>query len=79
MCRKCIETLFTNCAKCVILYKTGLGFEASVIGISLKHNQILDAAIAEINDKQYPDKSVEHTGEIHLVGISYGDDRYAKH
>ncbi|MGM9707324.1 MAG: PD-(D/E)XK nuclease domain-containing protein [Prevotella sp.] len=41
------------------------------IVIELKYNKKVDAAIAQIKQKQYPDALKDYTGDILLVGITY--------
>lgn len=42
--------------------------------IELKFNHSADTAIDQIKQKHYPSKIAEYTGDILLVGISYGKE-----
>ena len=45
--------------------------DSPAIVIELKFNQDTDTAISQIKRKQYPDKIVEYTGDVLLVGVNY--------
>lgn len=58
----------------IALIPRKLGTHLAVV-IELKHNNTADAAIAQIKARNYPQKLMEYSGEILLVGISYDDDK----
>lgn len=58
----------------IALIPRKLGTRPAVV-IELKHNNTADAAIAQIKARNYPQKLMEYSGEILLVGISYDDDK----
>lgn len=52
--------------------------DKSAMVIELKWDRFADTAIEQIKRKQYPEKILEYTGEILLVGINY-DTETKKH
>ena len=78
-----IGLLFGNCVASIHReFPAGKGFSYIVliprryiakpaIVVELKYNKKVDAAIAQIKQKQYPDALKDYTGDILPVGITY--------